>query len=203
MEPETLLSEAERLARHLLGQGFAHGYPHVERVRRYAWEIVEAESLRVDRLVLELAVTLHDAGRPLGEPHARLSARLAESFLRDRLDGERLARVVNAILYHSYSYARRARVEPLGPEALVLSDADKLDALGATGFLRVFLHGCEAGRGFEESLAHFDEKIFRLPGLMHYQYSRRLARELARRTRLLLEQLLVEARPAPRPRENG
>ncbi len=192
---ESLIREAEALARALLGQGLAHGYPHVERVRRYAHAIVEAEGLEVDDTVLELAVLLHDAGRPLGEPHARLSARIAEAFLAGRIDGARLGRVVNAILYHSYSYTRRHGVEPAGPEALVLSDADKLDALGIVGFLRVFLHGCETGRNVEESLRHFDEKIFRLRGLLHYGYSRRLAGKLEERVRTALGWFAEEGGP--------
>jgi len=189
---EDIVAEAEELARALLGQGLAHGYPHVERVRRYAHAIVEAEGLEVDDTVLELAVLLHDAGRPLGEPHARLSARIAEAFLAGRLEGARLGRVVNAILYHSYSYARRYGVEPAGAEALILSDADKLDALGIVGFLRVFLYGCEAGRSLGESVGHFDEKIFRLRRMLHYGYSKRLAESLEERVRVALGWLADE-----------
>jgi len=188
-----ILGEAEALAKAMLGGGLAHGYPHVARVRRYAWLIVEAEGLSVDPLVLNLAVLLHDVGRPLGEPHAKLSADFAEAFLTGRLGEERRRRVLNAILYHSYSYSRRAGIRPLGPEALVLSDADKLDALGIVGFTRVFLHGCETGRGVEESLRHFEEKILKLRPLLHYEYSRRLAGELEGRVRAALKWFAEES----------
>lgn len=185
-----IVEEAERVVEKILGNGFAHGYPHIARVRKTAWRIVRAEELPVDPLVLDLAVILHDSGRVLGDPHALYSAYFAEGFLRSKgLCEEKLSLVVNAILYHSYSYATEHGVKPLSVEAKVLSDADKLDALGVVGFLRVFLHGQERGRSLKDSLRHFDEKIFRLKCLMHFEYSRRLAEKLEERARILLSWL--------------
>lgn len=197
-----MLSKSRELARAVLGDGFAHGYPHVERVLGFA-EAIAREVGGVDVELLSVAVYLHDVGRVLGEPHAYYSARLAESLLREWGLGEEQVRlVVNAIEYHSYSYSRARGVKPLSREAMVLSDADKLDALGVVGFLRVFLHGCETGRSVEESLAHFDEKIFALKGLLHFDASRRLAEELEARTRTAVEWLREELAKAynARPR---
>ncbi len=189
----TIIDEIKRLVGRLMGNGFAHGYLHVARVRRYAWLIVDNEGLDVDEMVLELAVLLHDIGRRIGEPHAYYSALLARSMLAEKsVPPDKIERIVNAILYHSFSYARKNNIEPLGDEAKVLSDADKLDALGVVGLIRVFLFGAEHNRSFEESIRHFHEKIFWLKDLMHYQYSRRLAEELTVRTRRTLEMLLEE-----------
>lgn len=192
-EIKKLISEAEIIAEKMLGNSFAHGFPHVLRVRKLSWKIVRAERLQVDPLVLELAVILHDTGRKLGDPHAKYSAYLAEGFLREkRLCKEKIDIIVNAILYHSYSYARKRGIKPLSIEAKVLSDADKLDALGTVGFLRVFLHGYEYGRSYEDSLQHFDEKIFRLKELLHFEYSRRLAEKLEERTMTIIRWLEEE-----------
>ena len=187
-----IIDDIRILAEKIMGDDFAHGYPHVMRVRRYAWLIVEKEGLDVDELVLELAILLHDTGRKIGEPHAYYSALMAKALLQDRISDDRVEKIVNAILYHSYSYARKNRIEPLGHEAKILSDADKLDALGIVGLVRVFLFGAEHGRSFEQSIEHFHEKIFRLRELMHYNYSKQLAEELTERTRRALEMLLDE-----------
>ncbi len=188
-----IIDDIKRLVEKLMGNDFAHGYPHVARVRRYAWLIVDNEGLNIDETVLELAVLLHDIGRRIGEPHAYYSALLARSILAEKgVPANKIEKITNAILYHSFSYARRNNIEPLSDEAKVLSDADKLDALGVVGLVRVFLFGAEHNRGFEDSIKHFREKIFRLKDLMHYQYSRRLARELTMRTRKALEMLLEE-----------
>ncbi len=174
---------AQKLARELMGDDFVHGYPHVERVKRLG-EMIAAEVGGVDADLLRLAAYLHDIGRKVGEPHAYYSARLAEGLLREWGVEEGAVRlVVNAIEYHSFSYARSRGVKPLSVEAMVLSDADKLDALGIIGFLRVMAYGFENGRSLEESLRHFDEKIFRLKDLLHFEVSRRLAEELEARTR--------------------
>jgi len=190
---EDVVAEAKRLAEEALGRGFDHGYPHVERVRKWAWEIVRAENLSVDPLVLDLAVYLHDIGRVIGEPHAYYSAVFARGFLEDkRVGGEVVERVVNAIEYHSFSYSKAMKVEPKSTEALVLSDADKLDALGVVGFLRVFAYNWRAGSSFSEIVNHFHEKIFRLKELMHFNYSKTKASELTERVRRALEELLSE-----------
>jgi len=185
---ERILDLLERLSRGLMGGDPAHGWPHVARVRRLAWRIVGMEGLSVDRFVLDAAILLHDVGRSLeGEGHhAVKSAELARHLLEamgvghDRVEG-----VVHAILAHSYSLGVPAR----SVEAKVLSDADKLDALGAVGVARVFHTGCQMGRGFEDSLRHFHEKILRLPSLLHYEASRRIASGRIEIVRLLASRM--------------
>jgi len=106
-----IIDDIRILAEKIMGDDFAHGYPHVMRVRRYAWLIVEKEGLDVDELVLELAILLHDTGRKIGEPHAYYSALMAKALLQDRISDDRVEKIVNAILYHSYSYARKNRID--------------------------------------------------------------------------------------------
>lgn len=187
-----LVGEARELAMRLLGGGFSHGFPHVERVMRYAG-VVASEVGGVDGSLLGVAVYLHDVGRPLGEPHAYYSSLIARGFLEERGCEEGFVElVVNAVEYHSYSYARLRRVEPLSVEAKVLSDADKLDALGVVGVLRAFEHGFRSGRSLADTLAHFDEKLFKIRGLMHFDVSRRLAEELEGRLRTVAAWLREE-----------
>jgi len=188
---ENLVRIVERVARGLMGGDPAHGWPHVERVRGLAWRIIEEEGLDPDVLVLELAVLLHDVGRSLDGPghHAEKSAAFARDLLTATgLDHDTIEAVIHAILAHSYSLGVPARTV----EARVLSDADKLDALGAVGIARVVHTGCQMGRRFEESLAHIHEKILRLPGLLHYGASRRIAEERAGIVRAFAKELARE-----------
>ncbi len=188
-----VVERVRSLAKSVLGNDFSHGYPHVERVYRISWNIVENTGLDVDSLVLDTAIYLHDIGRVFGEPHAYYSSIIARPILEEHgLDNDTIKLIVNAIEYHSYSYVLKNNVKPLSIEAKILSDADKLDALGITGFLRVFHYGWVSGRSFNETINHFYEKIFKLPNLMHFNYTRELARKLVERTRRALDELLEE-----------
>jgi len=181
--PETISA-----ARRIMGLDPAHGWPHVLRVARLADEIIERGKLAgYDREVLATAIVLHDVGRFLpGEGHhAVKSAEYARGLL-SRLGWEeaRVEQVAHVILAHSYSLG----VEPKTLEAMILSDADKLDALGAVGIARVFHTGCQLGRSFSESLRHFAEKILRLPSLLRLEASREIARE-----RILIVEAFVKS----------
>jgi len=176
------------IAEKIMGNSFDHGYPHVMRVLRNAHEIVEKERLEIDIKALDIAVILHDVGRMVGEPHAYYSALIARSLL--TLHGfskDFVEKVDNAIQYHSYSYSREHGIKPLSIEAMVLSDADKLDALGVVGFIRVFTFNPD--RGLDDIIKHFYEKILKLPELMHFNYSREKAIILRDRVLKMLEWL--------------
>lgn len=57
-----------------------------------------------------------------------------------------------------------------------MQDADRLDALGAVGIGRAFVYGGARGRGLSETVAHFEDKLLRLEGMMKTGEGRRLAR---------------------------
>ncbi|MCD6084509.1 MAG: HD domain-containing protein [Desulfurococcales archaeon] len=161
------------LVRNVMSSDPVHGYPHVMRVRKLALQLA-AHYESVDREVVELAALLHDIGRsgPSMTDHAFTSARVAGLLLRAMGYSESKVRViVEAISTHSYSAGR----EPQLLEAKILSDADKLDALGAVGIARVFLYSGAIGRGIEDSIAHIKTKILKLPDLMKTPEGRELA----------------------------
>ena len=180
------------IARTMYDKSFEHGLQHVERVYKWALKIVVSEKLRVDPLLLELAVYLHDVGRAVGEPHAYYSATIARELLREAgCSNEEVEEVVESIMAHSFSYANKRR-DNLSDLAKLLSDADKLDALGVVGFIRVFLYGERRGRELKETINHFYEKIFKLHELVFYETSKRLADKYTERARWLLDLLLEE-----------
>nr|MDO8085158.1 HD domain-containing protein [Candidatus Sigynarchaeum springense] len=167
----------------------AHGRGHVLRVVASCKEIatgIEAEGMRrIDRDVLLAAAYLHDTGRlgdmqplaravpPAGAPHAARSVDFAREILHN-VGGFPLAKipaVEQSILAHSFSKGER----PATIEGEILSDADKLDALGAQGIIRTVAYSVENSRSLQDTLAHFNEKILKLKDLLYTNPARRIA----------------------------
>ncbi len=185
----------KELVQQLMGNEFSHGYPHIVRVLNWSYRIVEHEKLRnsIDRFILEASVYLHDLGRLIGEPHAYYSSIMAYGILRQyNVPESAIVLIRNAIEYHSYSYSKRNHVEPMSIEAKILSDADKLDALGIVGFIRVFLYSGLHSRGLKETINHFYEKILHLKEYMHFKYTRTIAEKLTLKIEKLLRELSEE-----------
>ena len=155
----------------LMGKDPAHGWPHVLRVLDLSKKIIKNEGLNIDKDALTIATYLHDVGRFIrGEGHHALkSANFSERLL-DALGFKRktIDKVKEIIVAHSYTLASKTELL----EAKVLSDADKLDALGAIGIARAIHYGCKSGRDFDESTKHMKEKLLRLPMLMYFTYSK-------------------------------
>ncbi len=120
----------------------AHDLEHVTRVHDLCLRLAKGESY-LDLDVLRTAAWLHDIGIAREDQdnsgntdHALLAAKMAERILRHLGDSEeRIDRVKHCILAHRF----RSSVEPKTKEAMILFDADKLDALGAIGVARSFM----------------------------------------------------------------
>ncbi len=173
----------------IMGSDPAHGWPHIMRVEKIAEQLIERESLRdkINVCIFRTALYLHDVGRflPGDENHAEKSAVFAGEFL-SKLEIERecIEQVVHAIRSHSYSLG----IEAETLEAKLLSDADKIDALGAVGIARVFHTGCQLGRGFEYSIQHFYDKILKLVDLLYLESSKIVALDRVKIIKYFLEE---------------
>ncbi len=196
MDVERIINDIRTRVKDLMGNDFSHGYPHVLRVLKYANIIIRGERLVVDKILLEISILLHDVGRIIGEPHAYYSAIIARGLLEEYgFQREFIDKVVNAILSHSYSYRHRYGVEPETVEAKILSDADKLDALGVIGFARVAAFSVYHNRGLKEMIKHIDEKLLNLDKLLYFETSRRIAsrkKKILYNIRILLEEELKD-----------
>lgn len=86
----------------------------------------------------------------------------------------------------STSPAHVQRILDLHPELAILQDADRLDALGAVGVGRAFTYGGAKTRegGLEGTIAHFEEKLLRLPDLMKTEEGRRIAAQRVQRVQM-------------------
>lgn len=163
-------------ARTVMGTSGSHGFDHVGRVTALCERIGRAEG--ADMAVLIPAALLHDIARPLekerGLPHEKEGARMAEEYLASiGYPAYAIPAIAAAIRTHRF----RSAEKPVSLEAQILSDADKLDALGAVGIARTFLRAGEHGTKITDGIDHFHEKLLRLPGLMYTNTGRQIAQE--------------------------
>jgi len=180
-----LITTVKSLVKIIMGNDEAHGYPHIERVEKLALWIASHYENQVDKELLLISILLHDIGRftPKANEvnHAVVSAEIAEKILRCLgYPEDRISLVKDIIKSHSYSL----NIEPKNIEAKILSDADKLDALGAIGIARVFIHSARFNRSLIDSLNHFKEKIVKLPSLMYTEVARK---EAMKRLKIVLD----------------
>jgi uncharacterized protein len=149
---------------------------HTERVVSMCRLIGEKE--HADLQVLVPAALLHDIARPLekekGLPHESEGARMAGEFLSSlHYDDARILAICAAIRTHRF----RSEEKPASREAKILSDADKLDALGAVGIARTFMRAGEHGGEIDDAVFHFHDKLLKLKDLMYTNAARELAGE--------------------------
>jgi uncharacterized protein len=125
-----------------------HGFDHIERVYAMARRLAVEEGCDVE--IVEAAALLHDAegSHPADDAarhsHQHASADFARQvLLEEGWQEERIEAVVHCIRAHRF---RDEREQPQTPEAQVLFDADKLDAIGAIGVSRAIAFSLQAGQ---------------------------------------------------------
>jgi uncharacterized protein len=172
----------------VFNQPGSHGLDHVLRVEYLCKVIGKVE--KADMGVLLPAALFHDIAQPIerekGMPHEEVGARMAEGYLRSiRYDEERIQKITHAIRTHRY----RSIEKPETLEARILSDADKLDAMGAVGIARTFIRAGEHGGEIRDAVNHIHHKLLNLNGLMYTETAKRLAEERHRYLCVFLETL--------------
>lgn len=158
-----------------------HDFEHVLRVYALAERLAKAEG--ADWEIVQAAVLLHDAeGAAQAETtqdevqntnprqdHQNASAEFARQVLAGQGWPEvRIQAVMHAIRAHRF---RGDREKPETLEAMILFDADKLDAIGAIGVARAVAYAARAGQPvFSEPSQRFLESGVREPGEPHSAY---------------------------------
>jgi len=156
----------------------SHDDGHVKRVLTWAVYLAKKEGADVE--VVKKAAELHDIARDKPN-HAIEGAKIAREILRRQgYDEDFIEKVAHCIEAHSFS----SGIEPKTLEAKILSDADKLDAIGAIGIARAFMFSGEHGRSIEDTLKHFEEKLLRLKDMMFTDTAKKIAEN---RHRFMLE----------------
>jgi len=165
-----------------------HGYEHTERVMELCKRL--GVQLKADMSVLLPAAILHDVSRE-EENHSEQGAAEAAKILEEvGYDTGEIPLICEAIRAHSFSRGERARTL----EAMILSDADKLDAMGAVGIYRTALYSGEHMRPVEEFIEHFHEKLLTLKDLLYTDEARAMAEERHRYMLNYMEEFMRELR---------
>ena len=151
-----------------------HGLSHIQRVVTHAKILWNKEGGNWD--LIESIIWLHDIGRKnelaKKKNHAVLSKEYAEQYLlKLKCPPEISAHILHGILAHSFSLGELARTT----EAKIVSDADKIDALGAIGIYRVCAYQAKHGHGIKEAIQHFHDKILQLKNQMYLETSKQIA----------------------------
>ncbi|KAJ4369840.1 hypothetical protein N0V83_005604 [Neocucurbitaria cava] len=175
----------------------SHDYQHILRVVSNANGILQAElkadpSLKYDTATLFLAALLHDVGdHKYAKPGEDIENQIG-TVLKANGASQDLALKVQTIVKHvSYTHEIRNPAAAISlidqyPELAIVQDADRLDAIGAIGIARCFSFGAAKYPELPMSRAidHFEEKLYRLEGMMKTGSGREMAR---RRTQVLKE----------------
>lgn len=209
------MTEAQRIAAYesaiatLWQADAAHDIGHLRRVWRMA-RLIAMDEAGADPEILLAAAYFHDAvNLPKDSPDRARASTLSADLAVKVLPGlgfpvAKLPALHHAIAAHSFS----ARIPCETVDARILQDADRLEALGAIGLVRMFLvSGALGGAGFDAvdpmamhrplddkafALDHLEVKLFGLVDTMNTATGRAIATERADwmasfRTRLLSE----------------
>ncbi|MHA1622972.1 MAG: HD domain-containing protein [Candidatus Heimdallarchaeaceae archaeon] len=155
-------------------QSQSHSLEHTIRVANTCIDIAKRLGASIDTLLT--AALFHDVGRAeeekTGRNHADISAELAKDFLEKQERYDMIPEVCDAIKSHRFS----TKIQPKFKEGKILKDADALDALGIIGLYRVISYSAERNVDMKKTNIHFHEKLLILPSLMHFKYSKKLAK---------------------------
>lgn len=212
MNADSLISATvEYVRRTLAGDSSGHDWWHIDRVRRNARRLAQAEN--ADPFVTELAALLHDiADWKFHGGDDTAGPRAARSWLEQHpVDPSAVDHVCAIIAELSYKGAGVNTDMPT-PEGRCVQDADRLDALGAIGIARAFAFGGHFGRALYDpehppelhatfaayksksgpTINHFYEKLLLLKDRMQTPTGRKLAEERHRFLESYLQQFFAE-----------
>lgn len=170
---ELFISMKEHVRKTLVEPG-SHGFDHTLRVTRLCEIIGKNEN--ADLNILIPAALFHDIARPLekktGISHEIEGSRIAEEYLQNiGYPRDLIPFIIHAIRTHRFS----SDLVPETLEAKILSDADKLDAIGAVGIARTFISAGERQGDIIDAMDHIDEKLIKLKYMMYTRTGEEIA----------------------------
>lgn len=201
-------------------EGTGHDWWHIHRVRNLAKRLAREEG--ADILVVELAALLHDIGdykffQGNEEAGPALVRKWLSSLKISPLFIDKIIEVTSQISFmHTLPNNQRNRKEKssltLNKELMIVTDADRLDAMGAIGIARAFTYGGFFSRPIYEpaikpnkcitkeeykiskapSINHFYEKLLKLKDMMYTNLGRKIAKKRHRFLKLYLKEFFKE-----------
>ncbi len=193
-----VLRAAEKYARGITESDTGgHDWHHVDRVRKMAVRIAQAE--KVDPFMPELMALLHDLHDRKVVGHGNEEKALVATkqwLLKQKVPTVDIEEIMYVIEHQSYSSSGVRGKKLTSVAGRVMQDADRLEAIGAIGIARVFIYSGKRGNVMHDpaippktgkmstaeykkdkntAINHFYEKMLKLKGLMNTKTGRRLA----------------------------
>lgn len=190
---DALISKATAYAKDYMSHyDPSHDFNHILRVLHLARQIHAHEATPSCSLpIVTLCALLHDVGdKKYLKPGEDATTLIHDVLISLGADHALATKVQTVCLAVSYSSEVKnpdsvKRVLAGHPELAVVQDADRLDAIGAVGIGRTFTFGGAKNQTMEKTMAHFEEKLVRLQGMMKTEIGRTMARERTERLKMM------------------
>ena len=143
MDQATIINQTIEYVRDFFGRdGSGHDWWHIYRVHQLAKTLAVAEG--GDLFIIEMAALLHDLDDykvNQNQPTCKAEQWLAQSGVEEEIS-HRVLEVIEQVSFKGANVDTTAAT----PEAKIVQDADRLDAIGAIGIARAFAFGGSRGR---------------------------------------------------------
>ncbi len=186
----------------LLNDHSGHDYKHIERVVSNAYKIIKYEG--GNEKIIITSCYLHDIvdNKLFLDIDTQIN-KIKELLIKQKYNEDEILEIIDIIT--SISYSKNKDLKTLN--AMIVRDADRLDAIGAIGIIRTIEYGNNKLRPFyeednikkennkytfnistETTLSHFYDKLLKLYDLFHTE----TAKEMGKRRTQFLKQFLEE-----------
>jgi uncharacterized protein len=223
MDRQEIIKKAELFVKQTLSKdSTGHDWWHIHRVRNLAKRIAREEG--ADIFVVELAALLHDIGDYKlfqGNEEARI-AKVREWLSSLEISPSLVDKIVGITSQISFMHTlpdkgkrknkKNSATLTISKELMAVTDADRLDAMGAIGIARAFTYGGFFNRPIYDpaikpsksitkeeyktteapSINHFYEKLLKLKDMMYTKLGRKMAKRRHRFLNLYLKQFFKE-----------
>ena len=174
MNKEQIIESAKEYIRDVFkNNSGGHDKEHTMRVFNTALTIAK-DYPECDLFIVSLASLLHDVDdhKLFDNPNNEN----ARKFLNEQGVPEQFVEQVCEVI-NEISFSKNKDKKPTSLEAMIVQDADRLDAMGAIGVARTFAYGGQECRPLESSIKHFYEKLLLLKDKMNTETGKRIAEE--------------------------
>jgi len=218
MDRQEIIKKTELFVRETLSKdGTGHDWWHIHRVRNLAKRIAHHEE--ADIFIVELAALLHDIGDyKFFQGDEEAGAVKVEEWLSSlEISPSLIDKIVKITSQISFMHTlpdkskgrskKNSAIPTLSKELMAVTDADRLDAMGAIGIARAFTYGGFFNRPIYDpnikpskfitkeeyktteapSINHFYEKLIKLKDMMYTKLGRKMAKRRHRFFKSLLK----------------
>jgi uncharacterized protein len=224
MDRQEIIEKAELFVKQTLSKdNTGHDWWHIHRVRNLAKRIARHEG--ADIFIVELAALLHDIGDYKffqGDEKAG-AVKVREWLSSLEISPSLIDKIVEITSQISFMHTlpddkgkkknkKNSAIPTLSKELMAVTDADRLDAIGAIGIARAFTYGGFFNRPIYDpaikpsksitkeeyktteapSINHFYEKLIKLKDMMYTKLGRKIAKKRHRFLNLYLKQFFKE-----------